>query len=110
MLAVEVTANFGGALGRNPLLKRHVNGLDRNGYVHAKRLKTLSGLTPHEFVCAQWQKNPAIFTRNPTQLTLGLSSPTFINVDPGLAAKSGQTPGHWAAAAWCGDHRALHKS
>ncbi len=29
-------------------------------------------LTPHEFVCAQWQNNPAIFTRDPTQLTLGL--------------------------------------
>ena len=36
----------------------------------AKRLETLRGLTPHEFVCAQWQKNPTIFTRNPTHLTL----------------------------------------
>ena len=27
-------------------------------YNHAKRLKTPRGLTPHEFVCAQWQKNP----------------------------------------------------
>ena len=41
-------------------------------YHHAKRLRTLRGLTPHEFVCAQWQKNPTIFTRDPTQLTLGL--------------------------------------
>jgi len=41
-------------------------------YNHAKRLKTLRGLTPHEFVCAQWQKNPIIFTRDPTHLTLGL--------------------------------------
>ena len=39
---------------------------------HAKRLKTLKGLTPHEFVCTQWQTNPTIFTRDPTQLTLGL--------------------------------------
>ena len=23
-------------------------------YNHAKRLKTLHGLTPHEFVCTQW--------------------------------------------------------
>jgi transposase InsO family protein len=43
-------------------------------YNHAKRLKTLRGLTPHEFVCAQHQKNPAIFTRDPTQLTLALYS------------------------------------
>ena len=41
-------------------------------YNHAKRLKTLRGLTPHEFVCAQWQNNPTIFTRGPTHLTLGL--------------------------------------
>ena len=41
-------------------------------YNHAKRLKTLRGLTPHAFVCAQWQKNPTIFTRNPTHLTQGL--------------------------------------
>ena len=41
-------------------------------YNHAKRLKTLRGLTPHEFICAQWQNNPAVFTRDPTHLTLGL--------------------------------------
>ena len=41
-------------------------------YHHAKRLKTLRGLTPREFVCVQWQKNSTIFTRDPTQLTLGL--------------------------------------
>ncbi|MGI4883738.1 MAG: IS481 family transposase [Janthinobacterium lividum] len=41
-------------------------------YSHAKRLKTLRGLIPHEFGCAQWQKNPPIFTRDPTHLTLGL--------------------------------------
>ena len=43
-------------------------------YNHAKRWKTLCGLTPHAFVWAQWQKNPTIFTRDPTQLTLGLYS------------------------------------
>ena len=41
-------------------------------YNHAKRLKTLKGLTPYEFVLAQWQVKPTIFTRDPTQLTLGL--------------------------------------
>ena len=41
-------------------------------YNHAKRLKTLRELTLHEFVCAQWQKNPPISTRDPTHLTLGL--------------------------------------
>lgn len=37
-----------------------------------ERLKTLRGLTPPEFVCAQWQINSAIFTRDPTHLTLGI--------------------------------------
>ena len=41
-------------------------------YNHAKRLKTPRGLTPHEFVCAQWQKNPTIFTQDPPHLTQGL--------------------------------------
>lgn len=41
-------------------------------YNHAKRLKTLCGLTPHEFVCAQWQKNTTTFISDPTHLTLGL--------------------------------------
>ncbi len=41
---------------------------------HAKRLKTLRGLTPHEFVCAQWQNNPTSFTRDPTHLTMELYS------------------------------------
>ena len=41
-------------------------------YNHAKRLKTLRGLTPHEFVCTQWQKNPNIFTGGPIHLTMGL--------------------------------------
>jgi len=41
-------------------------------YNHAKRLKILRGLTPHGFVCTQWQKDPVIFTRDPIHLTLGL--------------------------------------
>lgn len=43
-------------------------------YNHAKRFKRLRGLTPHEFVCAQWQKNPTILTQYPTQLALGIYS------------------------------------
>ena len=41
-------------------------------YNHAKRLKSLRGLTPHEFVRTQWQMNPVIFTQGLTHLTLGL--------------------------------------
>ena len=35
-------------------------------YNAAKRLRKLKGLTPHEYVCAEYQKNPSIFTRDPT--------------------------------------------
>ena len=34
-------------------------------YNLAKRLKRLKGLTPHEFICAEWRKNPDIFHRDP---------------------------------------------
>ena len=31
-------------------------------YTFAKRLKQLKGLTPYEFVCAEWRKNPSGLT------------------------------------------------
>jgi hypothetical protein len=37
-------------------------------YNHAQRLKTLRGLIPREFGCAQYQKKPAIFSRDPARL------------------------------------------
>ena len=40
-------------------------------YNHAKRLKTLRGLTPYEFICREWQRHPDRFHRDPTQDTLG---------------------------------------
>src|SRR5215211_7179176 len=41
-------------------------------YNLAKRLKTLKGMTPYEFICQQWQDHPERFTRDPYHLTLGL--------------------------------------
>ena len=35
-------------------------------YNFAKRLKRLKGLTPSEFICAEWRNNPGIFTQDPT--------------------------------------------
>ena len=40
-------------------------------YNFAKRLKTLQGLTPYEYVCQQWVKEPNRFKRNPVHDTLG---------------------------------------
>lgn len=39
----------------------------------AKRLKTLKGLTPFEFICASWQKQPERFRLDPHHHSLGLN-------------------------------------
>ncbi len=41
-------------------------------YNFAKRLKTLKGLTPFEFISQQWQQQPERFLFEPSHLTLGL--------------------------------------
>ncbi len=43
-------------------------------YNFAKRLKTLKGLTPYEFVCKIWTEQPKRFRINPMHHTLGLST------------------------------------
>jgi hypothetical protein len=43
-------------------------------YDFAKRLKTLKGLTPYEYIITCWQKEPERFTVNPCHHTLGLNS------------------------------------
>src|SRR6266851_2708497 len=42
-------------------------------YNFAKRLKTLKGLTPYQFICQQWQKTPLRFAINPLHHTVGLN-------------------------------------
>jgi hypothetical protein len=43
-------------------------------YHFAKRLKTLKGLTPYEYICQCWQKEPERLTINPHHHTLGLNT------------------------------------
>jgi transposase-like protein len=43
-------------------------------YNFARRLKTLKGLTPYEFICACWTKEPERFTVNPLHHTVGLNT------------------------------------
>jgi len=43
-------------------------------YNYAKRLKTLKGLTPYEFICKTWAKEPQRFKLNPMHHTPGLNS------------------------------------
>lgn len=40
-------------------------------YNYAKRLKSLKGLTPYEFICDQWEKSPELFLINPYHHILG---------------------------------------
>lgn len=42
-------------------------------YNFARRLKSLKGLTPYEFICASWEKEPQRFIINPLHHTLGLN-------------------------------------
>jgi hypothetical protein len=47
-------------------------------YNVARRLKTLMGLTPYEFVWARWGKEPERFTVDPFHHTVGLNTkPAF---------------------------------
>ncbi|HEY4848492.1 MAG TPA: IS481 family transposase, partial [Methylocella sp.] len=43
-------------------------------YNFAKRLKTLKGLTPYEYICKIWTIQPKHFTINPFQHSVGLNS------------------------------------
>jgi transposase InsO family protein len=42
-------------------------------YNYARRLKSLKGLTPYEFICKTWTKEPARFILNPLQQMTGLN-------------------------------------
>jgi transposase InsO family protein len=53
-------------------LKEHLQAF-LMAYNFAKRLKTLKGLTPYEYICKCWQKEPERFTINPCHHTLGLN-------------------------------------
>ena len=43
-------------------------------YNYARRLKTLKGLTPYEYICNIWTKEPERFTLNPTHQKPGLNT------------------------------------
>jgi transposase-like protein len=54
-------------------LKAHLQAF-LMAYNFAKRLKTLKGLTPYEYICQCWQKEPERFTVSPCHHTLGLNT------------------------------------
>jgi hypothetical protein len=44
-----------------------------DAYNFARRLKTLKGLTPYEFICKAWTSQPHRFTIGPLQKMPGLN-------------------------------------
>jgi hypothetical protein len=54
-------------------LKTHMHSF-LMAYNYARRLKTLKGLTPYEYICKIWTKQPERFNINPFQHTAGLNS------------------------------------
>jgi len=53
-------------------LKTHLSDFV-DAYNYARRLKTLNGLTPFEYICKIWTTEPTRFTINPTHHKLGLN-------------------------------------
>lgn len=52
--------------GRNEQLRHHLDAFVA-AYNFGRRLKTLKGLTPHEFICKGGTSEPSRFTINPLQ-------------------------------------------
>ena len=54
-------------------LRRHVQPF-LDAHDHARRLKALRGLTPYEFTCQTWIREPDRFRADPSHNTPGLNS------------------------------------
>ena len=54
-------------------LRRHLDDFV-NAYNFGRRLKTLRGLTPYEFICSTWTSQPERFNLNPLQQMPGLNN------------------------------------
>ena len=53
-------------------LRRHLGDFVAT-YNFARRLKTLKGLAPYEFICKQWTSEPETFRLNPFHQMPGLN-------------------------------------
>jgi Integrase core domain len=54
-------------------LQRHLTDFI-NAYNYGRRLKTLKGLTPYEFISKTWTKEPERFRLNPIHQMPGLNT------------------------------------
>jgi hypothetical protein len=56
-----------------PRPKPSLSGKKFSAYNFAKRLKTLKGLTPYEYICKLWTKGPNRFVLDPIHQMSGLN-------------------------------------
>jgi transposase InsO family protein len=81
-------------------LREHLQ-LFVDAYNHARRLKTLRGLTPYEFICQAWTKQPERFRLNPSHHIPG---PYSSAIQPRAASKllkwTDSTPTSQAPLIW----------
>jgi len=54
-------------------LRRHLQDFI-DAYNFGRRLKTLKGLTPYEFICKRWTSEPDLFIIDPIHQILGLNT------------------------------------
>lgn len=60
-------------------LRQHLNCF-LAAYNFGKRLKTLGGLTPCQFICSRWQKEPDRLISNPPHLSPGLNMESIVRI------------------------------
>src|ERR671939_51709 len=58
--------------GSHEQLRQHLDDFV-SAYNFGRRLKTLRGLTPYEFICKRWMSEPERFTLNPLHQMPGLN-------------------------------------
>jgi hypothetical protein len=69
--------------GSHAQLKQHLHAF-LMAYNFAKRLKALNGLTPYQFICKTWEKEPERFSINPNPFIAGLNTGSFRPNHPAL--------------------------
>jgi hypothetical protein len=69
-------------------------------YNFAKRLKTLKGLTPYEYICKIWTNEPDRFNVNPFQHNAGLNT-LAMDIVQKLAYTCSHSYWHITRSAFC---------
>ena len=77
-------------------LRRHLADF-LDAYNFARRLKTLKGLTPYEFICKQWTIEPKRFKLEPIHQMPGLNSAAVSAIRHTGHSEESHSPDAWAS-------------